>query len=799
MQLRRSRMRWVYQPIAVVVAMAFVGADPGPSADWQARASPRLLAAWQAATTGAPAAAEQLNAPRVAKPPPPVDGVRYDFKGRAHVHVVFDCAGADPTAQLVAAGLVLGTTVKIAPECSVEGWASLAVLPAVASIPGVRHVDLPVYRAHRPHTVVLPQRAKAQATAPAGPGAIDGNGITIMRADQYVTTTQVSGAGATVGVISGDATNVAVITGRQELPAVTIVPQVSTGGTPAPHPTLTDEGTVMLEEVHAVAPSATLLFCGPETYNEYLTCLTNLIASGAAIISDDLAFPGYDVMSRNTSTQQVQTLLANNPTVMLFTSAGNDAQDYWQGSFSAAPSGTLKCNGQSDSFYQLFGPSGSFENPWLVQEASGNNGLRLFWADPYGHNASKFDLYVLDQSGNVLTCFSAAGSQNTFLSIPKGTLPSNTAAALYYFAIGAPDASAMGKLLKLGALGDGLERFVFTTPGGTFSPQALANGVITVGAVNGSDGIGNALEPFSEQGPIQLPFETPSALQSPVLAAPDMVAVDIVGTLFSSNPFGGTSAASPNAAAVAALLRSAFPQETPHDITGYLTAGATAIAAYGAVPNGQIGYGRVDAIGALAAVPMPTVSLIPAQTVVGATAGGTPVSFTVGGTGTLNVASASDNQGLISASGGLGLNCNGRTCMLTITPVIGQTGTASVTVTGSDGANRVASTQFVATVVKPAAPTANVTMGATQTITEGRSLTPATVVLTGTTPLTVTATTNSATLLSSENVQAGCGLAGALTCTVTFVAVAGPIAVVEIYRSARLNLVTSITNIKFCS
>jgi subtilisin family serine protease len=87
-----------------------------------------------------------------------------------------------------------------------------------------------------------------------------------------------------------------------------------------------------------------------------------------------------------------------------------------------------------------------------------------------------------------------------------------------------------------------------------------------------------------------------------VLVAPDGVNVDAAGTYFSGSLFPdgnfyGTSAAAPNAAAVAALIRSGYPTMTASQLVDVLTKGATQLGSV--APDGTFGFGRVDAIGAL--------------------------------------------------------------------------------------------------------------------------------------------------------------------------------------------------------
>jgi len=95
--------------------------------------------------------------------------------------------------------------------------------------------------------------------------------------------------------------------------------------------------------------------------------------------------------------------------------------------------------------------------------------------------------------------------------------------------------------------------------------------------------------------------------------APDGIRVDAVGTYFQSylfpdGNFYGTSAAAPNAAAVAALIRGAFPSLTVAQMLSALEGGATQLGSTS--PDGTFGYGRVDAMGALGTLALPTITPI---------------------------------------------------------------------------------------------------------------------------------------------------------------------------------------------
>lgn len=746
---------------ALIAMLSAVGiaATPGSvSLDWQSRVTPRVLPAAQASSSSPSKIAGSI--------------ARFDSKNRLQIDVEFDCAEPAPTVSLIVAGMVIGTTVNVPPMCVIEGWAATSLIAGLASVPNVKKVDLPKYS--RSHPPLLPHSSSsvigtAITSATNGTPAIDGNGVVIMHADKYVQQTGKNGASIIIGVISDDATNLAVIQGRGELPATVNIVAPSTN--PSSHPTLTDEGTMMLEEVYAVAPGANLAFCGPQTATEYFACLTNLIGAGATVISDDLAFTGFDVMSgstENAAAEAFANLLSANPNVMLYHSAGNDAQDYWQGAYSAmsSPAGGVCAPGgqspQTDNFFQQFGA-----NKYLTWQTMGGNDLWLASVLPSGQtNPSNIDLYVFNPTtAQVIACSTSANGgtagSTSYTVIDGSAIPSGT----YQIIIGTQDASLSGTFLKLIGMGDGADTFSPVTTGAPTSPQDFAAGVVLVGAVFGSDGMGNTIEQFSDTGPIQIEIPSPSTLQAPHLVAPDGIFVDAGGTKFTTSGglFFGTSAASPNAAAIAALLRSAFPSLTPTQVMAYMQVGATPLGS--SSPNGTFGYGRVDALGALAAIPAPTLTGLQGTSIV---AGGAPavVSFSVRGTGALAVSTAPSVTLTSSGSAALAISpstCGNPTtsCTLTVTPATGSYGTANIELVIKDGANRTASSPVAVVVTKPAPPTISLTSGATQSVTVNSAIAPVMFTLTGTGALSVMP---NASNISGLTITSGCGTT-TMTCT----------------------------------
>lgn len=727
---------------------------------WQRHVAPRLVNLWSAAQSS-----HTLDAIRRAHTKNPY-GIRLDSMLRVQMDLFHACGHPVNAALLSNIHFHAGTNVQAGPYCVVEGWGSVAALPKLADIPYITHIELPVY-AHTSNIKLRRYSAKQVPLAIANTtSSIDGAGVTIMKADQYVTQTSTNGSGITVGVISDDVTNLAVIQARGELPASITVQNLND-----PNPNPTDEGTMMLEEVHAVAPGASLQFCGPNTTTEYIKCLQLFAGDGVKIAVDDLGFPADDLMSaQSTFAQGVATVLSANPNFTLFSSTDNQQQAYWQGSynpstftFNSSSSLTCSANGQVDNYLDNFG---TVLYQTLTLSAPLTGPLYLQWADPYGQNASDFDLYILDGSYNVLACVPGAGSSETFDELADSGIPAGT----YYLLVGTPDQTSAGKFLKLIAYADGAGSLSMTTPGAVDSPQKFLNGVQTIGAVNGIDGVGNTIEPFSNTGPIQLEFPSPSTVQAPIFVAPDDIAIDDVGTDFTQDPFLGTSAAAPNAAAVAALLEASFKGAPVSTLLSAMQTGAAQLGT--TVPDGVFGYGRVDAIGALNSLPLPTLSAISNTNVVGGKSS-TPIAITMSGVGNLTLSGVSDNQALVDfgASGNVTVDTTGcgtstDSCTITVTPTLGQTGTANLIIYASDGAGRSASQNFSVSVTKPPAPTAS--GGSNQTVEQGHAFASEPITFTGTEPLVVTLASSNSSLIptSGLTLSAGCG-STTLACSVS--------------------------------
>jgi hypothetical protein len=675
------------------------------SEEWRSRVSTTLQAIHDAELPSPNAPDTKVGNAKAA-------GARRDSRGRVEADVHHDCSAPAPLKELAAAGFSIGRSANLPPLCVVEGWVAPSDLPAVAAVDSVVRITLPSYARHMPRPTRKVSAASQTATQ------IDRNGVTIMRADQFVAQAGGGGGGVTVGVQSQGAYSLQTIQNRGELPSVSVLTSAA-GGTPSG----ADEGTVLLEEVHAVAPDASLTFCEPNTFVVYTACLQQFVNAGATIMVDDVLFEDQDqdpMSSGAANVQAVDQFLQQHPWVAMFTAAGNDQGSYWEGSYapvSVASPSPLTGQGcsQTDEFVNQFAAGASEILTITTQEPLQGVPVTFAWADPAGQNSSNFDFYWQNAQypdSPYSGCISAAGSKDSLITTQDITLaPGPT--TIY---IATPDASLAGKFLKLWVGGDGLTFLSLSTPGGYVTPQSFASGVINIGAVNGSDGIGNKIESYSSQGPITVVFPAPATIAAPTLVAPDGIYVDASGTNFASDLFPdgnfyGTSAAAPNAAGVAALIRGAFPQLTPAQLLDALEQGATQLGA--SVPDSTFGYGRVDAMGALGTFPAPTItSLTDVSIDASSSTTSTGVSFSISGTGTLRFSVTSTNTTLIPASiapaGKPGVTvspstCGGMTlsCSLTVTAAPYQGGVATVTVAAVDGAGRKAPATMHVTVSNP--------------------------------------------------------------------------------------------------
>lgn len=366
----------------------------------------------------------------------------------------------------------------------------------------------------------------------------------------------VDGTGVNIGVLSDGVDSLATAQGTGDLPpGVTVLSGQAGSG---------DEGTAMLEIVNDVAPGATLFFAeGLSSQAQFAQNILDLRTAGCDIIVDDIAFFAEPVFEDGIIAQAAESVISSGG--VYFSSAGNSGNlnDNTSGVFEGDYSGIalpapLTANGLSAHDF------GGMTNANLITVDS-PFGFSLHWSDLQGASANDYDLFLLDNALTTVVDFSNAtqnGTQNPFEFIgSNGVNHANNQLVVVLF-------SGSARYFHLNTIRGQL---AVATAGQTAGHPAATNvfGVAAVDVASAPGGAGtpfNGTEPvetFSSDGPRRIFFSggaaiTPGDFSSTggaVLNKPDIAAADGVMTSAPGfNPFFGTSAAAPHAAALAALI-----------------------------------------------------------------------------------------------------------------------------------------------------------------------------------------------------------------------------------------------------
>jgi hypothetical protein len=417
-----------------------------------------------------------------------------------------------------------------------------------------------------------------------------------------------TGAGVKVGVLSDSVTG--------PLGEDYLTPLKASGDLPATVTVLEDitppdygngEGAAMMEIVYDLAPGSPLYFAS--AFNGAASFANNIIAlknAGCKVIVDDVGYFNESPFQDDVISQAVTTVIAAG--VAYFSSAGNS------GSLRAGTSGTYEADYVDDN------PGGAIDAWHLHDFAPGvwynlmftNPGvITLFWSDALGASANDYDLYVIDGSGLIVdySINSQTGTQDPYEAIGVGSYGYNYAG--YYILIDrfSPDAAHISapRFLHLNA---SRAQTQYATNGETHGHPTIES-AFCVSAVSANSTTtpftgAETLESFTSDGPRRVFYYpngtpiTPGNLSSTggyVRKKPDITAADDVKCATPGfNPFRGTSAAAPHAAAITALLLSAKPNATAAQIRKALTQSALPAPP---VWNDVAGYGIVMADSAL--------------------------------------------------------------------------------------------------------------------------------------------------------------------------------------------------------
>lgn len=458
----------------------------------------------------------------------------------------------------------------------VQAWVPISRLHQLAGLAGVTRVGLPAYAVVRGLGGLQAQPADTCAAVPTGLD-INSQGIAAENI-QALLDQGVTGSGVKVGIISDGVTCLASSQAAGYMPSNVWVDSSLPGSG--------DEGTAMLEEVHAAAPGAELGFCGPNTSVDFVTCYQDFATWGANVIADDLGFPDtffHNYINKINFTNGIQTFTQSYPDISLVTAAGNDRQDYFQGIYAPSsatspigltPTGyTPEAGGTTGRTYpSVMAIGGSpYEAVSYRLPSSYTTLFMLTWNDPLNGPYDDLDLYLVDSNGKILdaSTFDQAsdgsyaphtGSWNPPAEIVQYTNPGSTTQNLKLVVMCFVCNQTSNLLVKLAGTMDGGGSFATVAHGGVYGQAAMAEVISAAAArVNNTSGTSVSLETFSQTGPY-IGGDWKNGTTS--VPKPDITGIDgvtVSGAGGFSTPFYGTSAASPNVASVLALLRSGFP------------------------------------------------------------------------------------------------------------------------------------------------------------------------------------------------------------------------------------------------
>jgi hypothetical protein len=513
----------------------------------------------------------------------------------------------------------------------------------------------------------------------------------------------------------------------------------------------TDEGRAMLQIVHDVAPGASLAFyTGENSEADFAAGIGKLAAAvsaggaGAKVIADDIGYFDEPFFQDGIVAQAIDAVEANG--VAYFSAAGNDgtlAYDNTSPSF-AAVSSTAPNSGEHLLNFDASGVTTATSLPVTIASLVPGEFVAIVvsWDQPYvtgapssGGATGQIDLCVtggtsgpdqiINDDGTAATCSgpNSVGSDSYQVMIvgnPANAADSTSAENLN-IQIGLAGGAAPGRIkvsVEDDGAGSAINAFQTHTP--TLQGHPGAAGAAAVGAAFFFDtpacGTTPAtLESYSSVGGAPILFDitgarlaTPVVRQKPDFVGPDGVNNTFLGFTLASDDislntaysscqnipsypnFFGTSAATPHAASIAALMLQANPAATPTQI--YQALRSSALPMNSPSPSFESGYGFIQADTALV---VPTLTL-------GATA------VVPGGMTTLTWTAM--NAGACTASGtapdwtGAQLTHGSQTVTMSTTGTNTYTLTCSNIPSGSNPITSASSTVTLTDVV-PAAPT----------------------------------------------------------------------------------------------
>ncbi|MCU1496641.1 MAG: Alkaline phosphatase [Acidimicrobiales bacterium] len=590
-----------------------VPASAAPAAEGKDRGvlSTRLDRVASSAGTRRAPAAESAAAGVVASGPGSL--LRHDDR------LLVNVTALDPAAVAAAADLPDTDLVATLPDGL---HASLAMpassLGGLEGIAGLRSaVEVLTPKVHRTATPAAPARPSApRATCPSG---VVSEGDAQLKAALARSTYSVDGAGISVGVLSDSikantsAYNADVASGNLPGPGnpcghttpVTILSDYSGGGS--------DEGRAMAQIVHDLAPGAKLLYASAFNGDlDFANQIRALRDAGADIIVDDVGYFNEPVYQDGPIAVAINEVNASG--VAYFSAAGNG--EYKVGGKSIGSYETQAFRAAScpvsipNSDCHDFDP-GAGVTPYDTITLAGGTSLlvNLGWSQPQGGVTTDYDIVLVDAATGTAVAGGAENSLNTgdAVEIFDFTNPTDSPKAyrVYVARYASPGTPRFKFFFQQGSLTT--VQWNTNAGGDAFGPtsfgHSITSGMMATAAVDAADS--SQVESFSSRGPATYCWGPTGAgvaapLSSCRVESLDLSASDGVTTTLPGdsglNPFYGTSAAAPHAAAVAALMLQRRSCRSAGELYAILKANAHSITG----DTSSEGAGLVDALSSVA-------------------------------------------------------------------------------------------------------------------------------------------------------------------------------------------------------
>ncbi|MBS0362018.1 MAG: S8 family serine peptidase [Proteobacteria bacterium] len=365
----------------------------------------------------------------------------------------------------------------------------------------------------------------------------------------------------------------------------------------------TGEGLAMLEVIHAIAPAAELWFATGNGGASHMA--DNILAlqakANCQVMVDDVTYPSESPFQDDDISIAVSRV--SDKGVLYFSSARNggsrkhNTASTWEGMFEDGGKADPRWGGPGARIH-VFGvnKAGKTINKKVtfdtIDKLAGDGVASLFWNDPLGGSANGYDLFLVNDNGDVIdsSTTSQTGGQNPYQTIEG--LHQGLSLVIV------KEANAQPRFLHLDIAGAGASKLRYGTDGsvrghnasGAANAFSIAARGVAKPPVAFAAGAAARVEDFSSDGPRRVFFRpdgtpyTPgdfSAKGGAVRRKPDFTAANRVTTTLPPgdlNPFQGTSAAAPYAAAIAALILSCEPARfTPATVRQALRESAIAI------------------------------------------------------------------------------------------------------------------------------------------------------------------------------------------------------------------------------